>query len=285
MTTVQTQPYFYQVLGKDGRALRVAEFSAEHPRGVLQIVHGFGEGIEHYDEFASAIAKAGYTVVVHDQRGFGKMVTKKERGIVPSYNVLLDDLQVVSDYLGKRYPELPLFLYGFSMGGNIVLGLVLRSPKTYAKCIVAAPWLANHKPVRSLVRHVVTSLGKISPNLRVRAFLRPTHICSDVPRLLKLRKEGVFHDTISLRLFSQIVSMSQHIMAQAGSLTVPTLVLIAGQDKIICNQTIRHFVYQTPVNVIHHTYDKAYHCLHFEPERHQLVSDVVAFLTGKTAFG
>lgn len=279
--SVEIQPTMEQLFAQDGRALRVALFQPPFPvlKGVIQLVHGFGEGIEHYDELACDFAMQGYLTVVHDQRGFGKEVSKKERGIVASYEVLLTDLQVVSGHLQAHYSELPLFLYGFSMGGNIALNLVLRDPFVYEKCVVVAPWLANHKPLQKGLKWSVDVLGKLSPRLRIRTFLRPTHISRNVGKLLHLRQAGVFHDILSLRLFSQILHMSEQLMLQASRLSTPTLVIMAGRDKIVCNHAIRQFLYQSSQQVRYHVYEEGYHCLHFEPERTQLVKDVLVFFT------
>jgi alpha-beta hydrolase superfamily lysophospholipase len=97
----------------------------ETPKAVVVLVHGLGEHINRYQHVADAFVKAGYAMQAFDLRGHGK--SAGQRGHTPTYESLMDD---IADFIAdaqKRYPDLPVFFYGHSMGGNHVINYDLRS--------------------------------------------------------------------------------------------------------------------------------------------------------------
>lgn len=281
------QPNITSIKAIDDFDIRLATFESENSIGVVQIVHGFGEGIEYYDEIASYFVKHKYTVVMHDQRGFGKMPDidkrkkRKTKGVIENYDWFLNDIESVAIYIEKKYVNIPKILYGFSMGGNISVNFLLKRPSwqnKYKKYVIVAPWLENYKNANKYLKFISKQIGKISPNIKIRSYLNVARISHDVKRVFDLRDDGVFHDTISLRMFSQVQEAGDYAISNANKLNIETLLMIAGDDRIICNKAIRKFLYNTNKNVLYKEYDKAYHCLHFEREREKIMNDVIVFL-------
>lgn len=92
--------------------------------GVLQIVHGMAEHIERYDAFASYIAGQGFYVVGHSHLGHGKSVTTEENlGYFHSPNgneCVLGDIDTLRRKTAERFPNVPYFILGHSMGSFLV---------------------------------------------------------------------------------------------------------------------------------------------------------------------
>ena len=90
------------------------------PRGVVQLVHGISEHIGRYDSFARFLAEHGFAVVGHDHLGHGGSIrTKADYGYFaePDGNrAVLDDLHAMTLRTKERYPGVPYFLLGHSMG-------------------------------------------------------------------------------------------------------------------------------------------------------------------------
>src|SRR5687768_12588636 len=100
---------------RDGLELAARGWTAEKPKAIVCLVHGHGEHIGRYRHVGEALAKAGYMLLAFDLRGHG--LSGGQRGHAPSYESLLDD---IADFLSdakRRYPDVPVFLYGHSMGG------------------------------------------------------------------------------------------------------------------------------------------------------------------------
>ena len=76
--------------------------------------------IGRYDEFAKFIASNGFVVCGNDHLGHGKSVNDvSELGFIAEKNGdkrLVDDMHILTKIMKKRYPDLPYFLFGHSMG-------------------------------------------------------------------------------------------------------------------------------------------------------------------------
>lgn len=107
----------------DGLELGVSLRIPEHPRGILQLVHGMAEHRERYHDFMDYCANRGFVVIIHDHRGHGASVKSEEDwGYFgkDGMNGLILDAHQVTEYVKERFPGLPLTLLGHSMGSLIV---------------------------------------------------------------------------------------------------------------------------------------------------------------------
>ncbi len=99
-------------------------------RGILQIAHGMVEFIDRYDRFASFMASQGFYVVGNDHLGHGKSVTddsqlgyfaKKDGNLC-----VLGDMEQLREDTQKKYPGVPYFLLGHSMGSFLARQFIER---------------------------------------------------------------------------------------------------------------------------------------------------------------
>lgn len=93
-------------------------------KAVLQISHGMVEHIARYDEFAGFLAEKGIYVVGNSHLGHGKSVTSQEKlGYFhdPDGNeCVLGDIQELRKITQEKYPSLPYFMLGHSMGSFLL---------------------------------------------------------------------------------------------------------------------------------------------------------------------
>ena len=93
-------------------------------RAVLQICHGMVEYIRRYDEFAQFLCGEGYYVVGNDHLGHGKSIqTKSEYGFFnEKYGnaCVLGDMHTLRQRTEKKYPGVPYFMLGHSMGSSLL---------------------------------------------------------------------------------------------------------------------------------------------------------------------
>src|SRR5882672_4226248 len=130
-------------LTRDGVRLHAVTWTPEaRPRSVIGLVHGIGEHVRRYDHVAARMNRAGYAMIGCDLRGHGR--SDGHRGDAPSYEALMDDIELLARNAGSGFPRVPLFLYGHSMGGNLVLNYVLRRNPDLAGVVATCPGL---KPV------------------------------------------------------------------------------------------------------------------------------------------
>ena len=95
-------------------------------RAVVQLVHGMSEYKERYLPFMEYLADLGYVSVIHDHRGHGKSIRKKEDlGYMygGGASAMLQDIDMVNRMIHLRFPGLKLVLFGHSMGSLAVRAL------------------------------------------------------------------------------------------------------------------------------------------------------------------
>ncbi len=85
-------------------------------RAVLQIAHGFGEHTGRYDEFARFLANRGFVVCGADHLGHGRSGEPGQIDPDKGCEYVISDMRKLHRIMRGRYPDLPYFLFGHSMG-------------------------------------------------------------------------------------------------------------------------------------------------------------------------
>lgn len=126
----------FTFLSRDGKtALHTAEWLPEGtPRAVLQISHGVSEYILRYGEFAQYLTERGFAVVGNDHLGHGMSVAggapRLYFGPAGSWDTVVEDLYALRRLEGQKFPGLPYFLLGHSMGSFLARTYLIRYPGT-----------------------------------------------------------------------------------------------------------------------------------------------------------
>lgn len=94
--------------------------NVENPKAVVQISHGMQEHIGRYENFAEILNKNGFIVVGNDHLGHGKTSNQKtDEGFFAKKNgakYVLQDLHSTTNFIKQNYKNIPVFLFGHSMG-------------------------------------------------------------------------------------------------------------------------------------------------------------------------
>jgi len=262
----------------DKAEIYLADMPTEQkPKAVIQFVHGFGEHSGRYAELGERFCSKNIAFVMHDQRGHGQ--TPGKRGVAPSYDRLLDDVGEVRDRIGELYPDTPVIIYGHSMGGNIAANyLISRTQKRHVCAVIGSPWLRLYNPFPAVVMAFAGVVGKITSNLSVVNKVNIQTLTHDAEFVQKTSEDPMYHGNLSLRLFTQITMRGEHAIANAKLITLPSLILNAGEDKLVSPEAIREFYGNCGSNVILKEYEGLYHELHNELEREQIFEDVYGFI-------
>lgn len=111
----------------------------EQPKGIVQLVHGMCEYKERYADFMKYLCEQGYVVACHDHRGHGDSAESLEQlGYLGdrSGEALVTDALQVTEYLKTEYPDLPVVLFGHSMGSMVVRCMIREYDDLFQKLIV-----------------------------------------------------------------------------------------------------------------------------------------------------
>ncbi len=129
------------------------------PVGIFQISHGMTEHKERYEELMDHLCNRGYICVIHDHRGHGQSVSSDEDlGYFYTEDIwaIVGDLHQISSLSKSLYPELPLYLFGHSMGSLVARCYLKRYDSELAKLILCGP------PTRNPVLPLAIGLTKLS---------------------------------------------------------------------------------------------------------------------------
>ncbi len=130
----------YSFVSKDGVTIKGICMIPEKPVAILQMVHGMNEHKERYLGFMEKMAEKGYVTLMHDNRGHGESI-KDEDDLGYCYGLLdkgmVEDVYTATVRIKKRYPDLPLILYGHSMGSLIVRSFLKKHDDVIDGLIVA----------------------------------------------------------------------------------------------------------------------------------------------------
>ncbi|MGI9132418.1 MAG: lysophospholipase [Rhodoferax sp.] len=234
--------------GGDNIVVQDWQLSGKVPlRGVVVLVHGLGEHAGRYDHVARHLNAWGYAVRGYDQCGHGE--SGGAPGSLPSDTRLLDDLADIVDSTRDSMPRgTPLLLLGHSMGGLVAARFVALNIRPVQGLVLSSP--ALDAGLNAFQKLLVALLPGVLPNLRVGNGLNPRFLSHD-PRVVEsYLADRQVHDRISARLARFIARTGPQVIAMAAHWSVPTLLLYAGQDRLVNPEGSRSFAAAAPKAVV-----------------------------------
>ncbi len=226
--------------GTNGLSLHGRHWAVNDPRGVVVVVHGFGEHGDCYDHVARAVSPvAGVDFVAPDLRGHG--LSPGRRGVVKVYDDLVDDVMSTVSWVERERPGLPIYLLGQSNGGLVVLYTMLNAKAAgrLAGVIVSNPALALAFPVPKAQVQLGKILLRIAPWFTLPSPIVPENLTRD-PVLQQWRRDDpLMHGRMSAPLFFGMGEGSRQVSLNAEKVVAPLLMILGGSDPVIDPQTSR----------------------------------------------
>lgn len=261
--------------------LQGSEFFAFHikpdiVKGVVVLVHGFGEHSGRYKgNVIPILVSSGFAVVSYDNVGHGKSSGK--RGHCPSYDALLDILRDVIDKAKGFYPNTPLFLYGHSMGGNLVLNYALRRDSEISGVIATSPYLrlAFQPPKWKML--LGKFMLKIMPSITLPSGLDPNGISRIPEEVAKYKNDPLVHDKVSPMFSFPIMDAGEWAIENASKLTVDTLLMHGTADQIIDHKATQEF-HQNSTRTTLKLYEGGFHELHYDLCSDEMLTTITSWL-------
>jgi alpha-beta hydrolase superfamily lysophospholipase len=259
---------------KDGLSLFAQSWTVESPKAVLGIIHGMGEHSSRYAHMAKAMNAAGISVVAYDHRGHGKSGGKK--GHMDSIDQLLDGVDQLLGEMAKLAPGAPQFLFGHSMGGNVLLNHALRRRPNVKGIIASGAYLrlafappAIQVALAKLVKGILPALGQPTN-------LDATAISRDAKVVDAYLKDPLVHGRITPAFFVEIDAASRYAMEHASELKLPLLIYHGSADRLTSHDASEEFARKVKGDVTWRSWSGLFHECHNEPEQNdvfRMVSD------------
>ncbi|MBV6397478.1 MAG: Monoacylglycerol lipase [Anaerolineales bacterium] len=251
----------------------------KEPRAVVCLVHGLGEHIGRYEHVGRAFTDAGYALLGFDHRGHGR--SGGQRGHTPAYEALLDDMAALLRQAGERYPARPYFLYGHSMGGNLVINYALRRKADLGGVIATGPFLKLAFQPPAVKVALGRMMNNIAPGFTQTSGLETAALSRDSNVVQAYINDPLVHNKISARLFVSLFDSGQYAFDHPSEFPLPMLLMHGSADRLTSAAASRQFGAAAPAFVTMRLWDGFFHEIHNEPEKDEVLKAMIAWLDGQ----
>jgi alpha-beta hydrolase superfamily lysophospholipase len=277
---VPVTPYERQITLPDGFRLALRVWSPiDIPRGTVVIAHGLGEHAGRYKQLASDLGDAGWEVHAADYRGHGH--SDGARGTMPRAESIRDDIRASCTFARATAPH-PVILLGHSMGGAFAAWAIAHDPTAADGLVLSSPALrADLSPVQTML---MNTMRYVLPDFAIGNGLNAEFLSHDPTVVTAYRNDPLVHDRVSSRLAHAIVTAGEIVLAAAPRWTVPTLLLYAGDDRIVDPRGSAEFAAAAPKSVVTVVrYPELFHEIFNEPGRDAPVRALIQWLRVRAA--
>ena len=249
-------------------------------KALVLLVHGLGEHMGRYQHVAFALQQAGYMVIGYDHVGHG--LSSGKRGVTDTPDQLTEHLQHMVKEVKSLHPRLPLVLLGHSMGGLVVQRAAASDRSLADAVVMSSPALATF--ANAVQKLMLATLPKWLPHLRVDNGLKLEGLARDAQVVRDYKHDRLVHPLISASLGAWIVQEGIKAVQQAEQWQVPSLLLYAGQDKLVNPQGSADFSKRASAEVLQsHCFNVMYHEIFNDPEKQVVLQKLIHWLDARYA--
>jgi alpha-beta hydrolase superfamily lysophospholipase len=245
-------------------------------KAVVVLVHGMGEHIGRYEHVAAALNSTGYVLFGMDLRGHGR--SGGRRGYIPHYLTVMDDITQLLAEAGRRFPELPQFLYGQSMGGSLVINYALRKLPKLVGVIATSPGLRpgfTPPAWKVLLGKIFYSLW---PSFTMANGLDLTALSQDAGVMTRYKADALVHDRVTARLGVDILSTGEWAIEHADEFPLPLLLMHGSADRVTSASASQIFASSAGASCTFVLWEGLYHELHNESEQGEVFRTLISWL-------
>lgn len=265
---------------RDGINIYAQEWHPEDsPRAAVVLIHGLGDHSGRYQHVAQYFTRAGYALSTMDLRGHGR--SGGVRGHFPSFDAVMADINQLLDETQKMFPNTPLFLYGHSLGGALVLYFGYTQKRDLRGIIATGPGLAAGSPVPAIKIFAGKILNSVAPTITMNNGLDFDSLSHD-PEVKKVYlSDPLVHPLISARLGMQLLDTGAWIRSQSGKFPYPLLLMQGADDRIVNAVENQKYAQGLTGDVTFKWWPGLCHELHNEYEKESVLKFMVDWMDKK----
>ena len=228
----------------------------EKPKAILQIAHGVTEYILRYEQFAEYLVEKGIMVVGNDHLGHGKSIAKDSEpmyfGPTGSWKWAVEDMYTCTKMIKEKYPEIPYYMLGFSLGSFLLRTYLIEYPKAIDAAIIMgtgetspvqialAKFIANKEAKKVGENHTSPMIKKLTFDT-YNKFFAPNRtdydwLCSDNEGLDEYIADTMRGGNLSAGLFREMLSgmkfTSEIKNLKKMNLDTPILFISGDEDPV-----------------------------------------------------
>ena len=249
------------------------------PRAIVCLIHGLGEHTGRYAHVGKALNDAGYALFGFDLRGHGQ--TGGARGHFPSLDIVMQDVHQFVEFQRQNNPGLPIFLYGYGLGGLLTLTYAIHHPDGLKGVIIGGVGLRSPILEQKVKVFLVKFLGSFFPGITIPTGLDAKTISRDPDVVQAYLADPLVQYKTSLGLAKASFTAIDICFARAKEFKPPLLIMHGTSDVRTYSSGSEEFARlasDTNKDVTLKLWNGLYHEMHNEPEQAEVFKVMIDWL-------
>ncbi len=251
----------------------------KNPKAVVALLHGLGEHTGRYAHVGETFARSGYALMWMDLRGHGR--SGGPRGHTPSADAYMQDIDLFLQHVRERYPGLPLFLYGHSLGAILSLYYTLRRRPNLVGVIASGPALHSSIETQKAKVMLAKILGGLAPTVSIPSGLVTSHLSHDPQVERRYLSDPLVQDRVSLGFGKHMLGVTGWTLEHAAEFPVPLLMSHGAEDMIALPSSSREFAAGAGDKATLLMWEGLYHETHNETRKDEVLKAYVDWMDAR----
>lgn len=266
----------------DGAHLPMRVWAAEKPHAVVIGVHGMNDYSNAFAMPGPWFAAHGMTLVAYDQRGFGEA---PGHGLWAGAARMASDLDTIVELTHKKYPGVPVYLLGTSMGGAVTMrAFNSATPPKVDGVILASPAVWGWRAMNAFYETVLWMSAHLLPSLTLSGSGLGIQPSDNIPMLRALGKDPLVIKETEIGTIYGLVELMDEAALSASHINVPVLLMYGAHDEIVppvpMGQALED-MRNAHVDVTAACYPKGYHMLLRDLDREVVWRDIESWIEAR----
>ena len=248
---------------------------------VLLILHGLGAHSGWFINMADTLAKRSLTVYADDHRGFGH--SEGLPAHIDNYGTFVEDCHALVSEIRRRHPGRNIYVLGHSMGGIFTTHLAAKYGQELAGILYLNPWVEDSSHL-SFGTTLSILFGGLFKSKRYFQVAGGTEVMTARQEAIEmLNADPYWHRKQTASFLFQILLMRIAVLKLAKQITLPALVMQAGQDKaVLASGTRKLYNALASSDKTWKDYAEFWHDSEFEEEHSRMDSDIAEWIAKHT---
>lgn len=245
-------------------------------KGIIALVHGLGEHSGRYAHVAGFFTAQGIGIIAVDTYGHGQTTGKK--GHADSMEAYMQQISHLLELAKQTVPDKPVFLYGHSMGGALVLNYLFRYKPVINGVIATAPAV---RPGFELPKPLLI-IGRIAraifPSFTQANSLDLENLSHDREVIEQYKADPLVHNQVSGMVGISLIEWGEWLLQNARQSPAPLLLMHGTADKLTSYEASKLLASQLTGDVTFKSYGGLFHEIHNEFEKQDIFNEMLVWI-------
>ncbi|MBV1933428.1 MAG: lysophospholipase [Parvibaculaceae bacterium] len=265
------------VVMSDGIHLPLHKWGGNDADFVILGVHGFNDYAKAFSGFGSWLKPRNGLLYAYDQRGFGEA---PHIGQWSSGAAMGQDLSEVAQLLKQKYPNVPLYIVGLSMGGAVVLSAMADDLLPHVDgLIVAAPAVWGIEEMNVLYRSSLWLAAHTFPTQTLTGAGLEIWPSDNIEMLIEQGRDPLVIKGTRIDTIYGLSQLMQEAQEGAGKVDQPLLWLYGAKDAVVPPAPTAKALARAKQMPTFVYYPEGYHMLLRDLQREEVYEDIFEWVT------